>query len=252
MVNLLTLLIALTSASPSPMPSASPVPALHEIMRVRSSALCAEFASHANGAIDAATSNDTTLVRLVDSLGRAKMDDSRLAWNNELLRLERMSDKITQQWRTGEREVAQVRALAAKSTDPQEKSELTSSANALGGALWRQRRIARDLDGFIAFMETDQMMTNTVAEGKANQMVFGTTDPVHDPSFGDSVNMHNAMVARSYEAPPDTVPFPGDPNNPKPSEQAMAAAKDFARRLGAIGQDEIQAAVHIEQASEGC
>ncbi len=251
MVDLVTFLVAIASASPVPAASSAPVPALHEIMRVRSSALCGEFASHANGAIDATTSNDSTLLTLVDSLGRTKMDDSRLAWNNELLKLERMSDEITRQWKTGEREVAQVRALAAKSTDPQEKLELTASANALGGALWRQRRIARDLDGFIAFMETDQMMTNTTAEGKANQMVFGVADPVHDPSFGDSVNLHNPGMSRGYAAP-DTMPFPGDPNNPKASAQAMAAAKDFRRRMGPIGEDEIQAAVHVEQASEGC
>ena len=252
MVDLLTFLVAMASASPLPAASSAPVPALHEIMRVRSSALCAEFASHANSAIDATTSNDSTLLTLVDSLGRTNMDDSQLAWNNELLKLERMSDEITRQWKTGEREVAQVRALAVKSTDPQEKLELTASANALGGALWRQRRIARDLDGFIAFMETDQMMTNTTAEGKANQMVFGVADPVHEPSFGDSVNLHNPGGARAYEGPPDMTPFPGDPNNPKASAQAMAAAKDFRRRLGPIGEDEIQAAVHIEQASEGC
>ena len=243
----LLLLVALVNTSPAASPT--PMPPLHEIMHVRSSALCGEFATHANSAISDATGNDTTLVSLINVLGRSTMDQSTLAYNNELLALEHLSDHITSQWHDGEREVGQIRSLASKSTDPKEKLELTASANALGGALWRQRRIARDLDGFIAYLETEQMMANSPGQQQANLMLFGTDDPTQIRVTGERMPPGSNP---GLNQPPDPLPFPGDPNNPKPGDQALAAAKDFSRRLIAIGNDEIQAAVHIEQASEGC
>ncbi|MHB8145647.1 MAG: hypothetical protein ACYDGM_00095 [Vulcanimicrobiaceae bacterium] len=232
------LLLALASVTPAPSATPATLAPLHEIMRVRSSALCAEFASHANGAIDATTTNDSTLLGLIDSLGTTAMDDNVIAYNREIVTLQNLANNITRQWSIGEREVGQVRALAAKSTNPQEKLELMASANALGGALWRQRRIARDLGGFVAFLEANQMLSsNTGGERAASAMV----DP-RGPYFIPGITA----------PPPDPLPFPGAADDPSPDAQAMAAAKDFQGRLGAIGQDEIQSAVHIEQASEGC
>ena len=78
----------------------------------------------------------------------------------EIHHLNTLADAIYKQYRAGEREVNQLRDLAKQATDPEEQAELKAAADALGGALYRQHLMQRDLDGFVNFLYASDMMTS--------------------------------------------------------------------------------------------
>lgn len=222
--------------SPSPVPSAPP---LKEIVHVRASAFCTDFAKHANGAIDSATRNDVALGSLITTLRAKDFDANVIAHRNHVDQLRQIADAITKDWKDGEREVDALRKLADKATDPDEKKELKAGADSLGGALWRQRKIARDLDGFVAYIYARDMATNDESQTQSNMAVFGTADPKDTIRSVAPQMFSNPGLANETDLLPTAT-------------QATKAAADFESHLPDIVHDEISAAVHVETVSNGC
>ena len=247
------LAIVLTGVQPSPAaspsPSPSPAPVLREIAHVRASELCSEFAVHANSAIDSATRNDIALGSLDTTLRYTDFDRDELSRRNGMDRLRNLADAVTKDWKDGMREVGRLRDLAKKATDPNEKAELKDSADALGGALWHQRVLARDLDGFLAYEDARQMASTDEATGDMNQSLFGARD-MHQAAEQGIPETRGGT--RAAPTPFETVGLAGDRNAPSVDSQALAAAGYYESQFPNIVRDEIGAALHVENASEGC
>lgn len=241
-------LAVLSTAAPAASPAPSPTPPLKEIVHVRASAFCSQFAHHANSAIDSATRNDVALSSLISSLRSNAFAGNVISRNNEMLRLQQIADAITKDWRNGEGDVNELRKLAERATDPAEKKELKDSADALGGALWRQRKIARDLDGFVSYLHTRDMAGIDESQGDMNQALFGTRDA------RDTIR--DVAISRGGSGGSDWIySNPGLANEPTSapiSDQAAVAAHDFEQRIPDIVHDEINAAEHVTTASDNC
>ncbi len=246
----LILITAAALGSPSPAPSASPGP-LKEIIRIRSSALCSEFATHVNAAIGSAVRNDTALGNLIVTLRSPRnaddLMDMGLRRRNAIDGIVAYADSITKDWKDGEKEVGRLRDLAQKSTDPDEKAELKASADALGGALWRQRKIARDLDGFIAYLYAEEMRLNDHGEWHANEATWDT--PSNSP--GED-HMRAQIDAQNGALPSMWSSLPGDLYAPNDQVLSYRAARDFEQSLPDIARDEGTAATHLLKANDNC
>ena len=251
MIAPFVLIAVLSGADPSPLPTASAEPHLKEIIHVKSSPLCTEFARHANGAIDSATRNDVALGSLVSSLRTGNLDRDAIAHMNAINKLNDLADAITRDWKAGEKDVDALRKLSEKASDPATKKELKGAADSLGGALWRQRKIARDLDGFVAYLHARDMATVDEDQGAMNMALFGVTDAkeaLRDGKLPEQTGSTRLSREPLYGNPG----LANEQNLPPASDQAAVAAKDFEGRLPDIIKDEIQAAEHVTTVSENC
>jgi hypothetical protein len=241
---MVTLLLAsLLAAVPLPLPTASAAPVLKTIVTVKSSsAFCGAFAAHVNSAIASAVDNDQTLATTITSLRSSDLGVDMVRRQNEINRLFQLGDDIYKQYRSGLNEVKQLRDLAAKTPDPNEKAAIKESADALGGALYRQHLVQRDLDGFAAYLQTGD-----IRDGM-------------DPDYPDQP--HNVGGSFPASQVPMTVWTPdgwsttgvgvGKESWSDDVAMANAAADDFLRRVPAILTDEMNAGSRIETAGDHC
>jgi len=226
---------ALIAAAPQP----SPAPALKEIGHVRATAGCAELAVHANSAISSALRNDLLLTQTIGKLHSVDLDGNPITRRNGLQDLGNLAKDLRAQAVAGDREVQRLRSIAAKSNDQEQKRELKKFADELGGALYRQKRIANDLNGLLAafdYHDMSKLDENTV-----------------------QINMMTMGVPTTQKNPPDVTAAQGPlgrvNNIPKPPSDdylAAQAANDFEVRIPDITNDEGQAAEHTAGAVSGC
>jgi len=249
------------AAAPASLPvtAASPAPALKVIASVRSTPRCAEIVTHANSAIGAALNNDVVIGQLITRLRAINLDDGNsIRRRNGLDALGEFAKMLTQQSRSADNEVKRLRALAAESKDPNEQKELKAFADALGGALWRQQKVARDLNGYLASVDFQDMATFTEAQQQANQGIFGVSDPMtQSPQDMQAAQQIASQRSRGGQMDPTTglhapPPLGHDPNHPTATQEAAAAASDFESRLPAITLDENGAAQLVTAALARC
>jgi hypothetical protein len=259
-------LIALSSPGVSraavpvvPVTAASPAPVLKVIASVRSTPRCAEIVTHANSAIGSALNNDVTLQQMITRLRAVNLDDGNsIRRRNGLAALGDFAKTLTLASRSADDEVKRLRALAAQSKDPTEQKELKAFADLLGGALWRQQKVARDLNGYLASVDFQDMATFTEGQQQANRAVFGVPDPLATYPY-DVIAQQRAAQARGRGGQMDpttglqAMPNLGhDPNHPTATQEAAAAASDFESRLPSITLDENGAAQHVAAALARC
>ena len=122
---------------------------------------------------------------------------------------------------------------------------MKASADALGGALYRQHLIQRDLDGFVNFLEASDMMTDDTTDGPRRPMTYDAreslpleTTALWIPSIANAVN--NPPLLAGSESLADDVAM------------SKAASTDFQGRMSAVMQDEVTAGSHIELAADHC
>ncbi len=242
MVVMFLALLAASTPAASPSPSASPE-TLRTIVTVRSTTICSQFATHVNAAIDSAVGNDHALGGVITILRSSDLGNGPLARRNQIERLRSQADAMYRQYRDGETEVNRLRDLAVKATDADEKAQLKASADALGGALYKQHLIQRDLDGFLAYLDASDMRNNSE---DVNKVTGNLNRPDMDPVTRWRPDAHpmdtgrNEMVLAGDETPQDDV------------RMAVSASHEFQDRMSPILQDENTAAQHIEQASTHC
>ncbi len=229
MIALLLLVLALAS---TPEPSTPPMTSspLKEIGRVRALPACTTLVVHANSAIDSALRNDNALAVSVNRLKHVDLDANALSRSRGLNELMGISRDMRKRAVEAEGEVNRLREIASTSEDSTRKEELKTFADALGGAVFRQKRAADDLARFVAITE------GRVAKAEATQ----------DMQTGGDLT--DAMMRPRSNA---TLP----PYSPSPlylNETAREAAKDFEARIALIVADEAKAADHSIGATSGC
>lgn len=238
MLAYFVLIAAVGGASPQPSPSPAAT-ALKEIGHVRATAACAELAVHANSAISSALRNDLLLTQTIGKLHAVDLDGNPVTRRNNLQDLGNLAKDLRAQAVAGDREVQRLRAMAAKSNDPEQKQELKKFADELGGALYRQKRIANDLNGLLAAFDYHDMSKLDEDMQKVNELTLGVptlqrTNPMETAANGPLGRINN-------------IPKP-------PSDNLLAgyAANDFELRIPDITNDEGQAAEHTTGAVSGC
>jgi hypothetical protein len=241
---MLAFVLAAVAATTASAPSPSPTPLLKTIVTVKSSPICGAFAAHTNAAITSALANDQSLGTTILTLRSPDLAGSSIDRLAEIHHLNTLADAIYKQYRTGEHEVNQLRDLAKQATDPDEKAELTAVADALGGALYRQHLMQRDLDGFVNYLYAADMMASD-------------DDMTQDPDaprrqlLQDVPGAHPLNGSSPIWTPYDT-PLAGTESLTDDVTLARAASEDFITRLPALRQDEQAASSRIETASDKC
>lgn len=242
----LAVLPAAPAAAPTPQPSATP--ALKTIATVRVSARCAAIITHANSAIGTTLDNDQIISSTITQLRFQNLDDGNpIHHNNQLKALGDLAKNLMTQARSGDDEVKRLRKIASETKDPQEAKALKEFADSLGGALWSQQKVARDLNGFLAYQDFRDMTQFDEGQQKSNQAIYGVSDPLTQQPAGE---------VRSAIPQVQGVPAPAamghDPNGPTMTQQARLAADDFQKRIPVIMQDENLAAGKVDAAIAGC
>jgi hypothetical protein len=236
MLMLFPIVLAL-AGDPSPAPEASnaarPTP-LTEIGRVRALPACVPIVAHANGAITQALDNDRTIAMMSINAHSTDFDKQNiLQRRNSIQALMKQAEAIRVASSSGEVEVKKLREYANAATDPQRKAELKEFADALGGALYRQKKAAVEF-----------MRNVTVLEGREAAVVaLNEIKPVERKPIPGSA------MERSTE-PPRVGLQVGAPEsyNRVFAEISDRLDQDFAL----VRVDEGSAADHSIAATSGC
>jgi hypothetical protein len=236
MLLLLPLVIGLAALDPVPAPSAAPSSAprptpLTEIGRVRALPACVPIVAHANGAITQALDNDRTLAIISTNLHNTDFDKLNvLQRRNAIEALMKQAELMRVNSSAGDAEVKKLREYAVNSPDPKRKDELKTFADALGGALYRQKKAA------VEFMRDITIMRGREEAQEARDIMH--RDNVVPPYAG----------AQAVSALPSILPPP-----PTTYNKQMQYLGDTMDGLSAsIAADEGRAADHSVAATSGC
>jgi hypothetical protein len=246
---LLAILALLAAPTMTPAPSPSPTDGpLKTIVTVKSSSTCSAYAQHVNAAIADTVANDRRLGTTIVALQSTDLENNVIRRNNEIQRLEQLADQIYHSYREGEAEVNRLRDLAAKVTDPKEKADILAAANALGGALYRQHLIQRDLDGFIAFLQAGDMRRDFFVENDSGPLGQPAEENVMlIPSANDSAR----TIHQWWPNGQGTLNI-GVESYASDVRMAGQASEDFAKRLAPLVNDEMTAGSYITSESDRC
>lgn len=233
-------MLAAAVAAPVPAPSASAPPTkLQEIGRVRSAPICTTIVVHANGAISQALENDRSLAVLTTNLRAIDFDgENELQRRNSIDGLMKSTQAVRTNFRAADGEIKTLRAIAEASKDPQRKAELKEFADALGGALQRQKRAAEEFDRDIVIMRGRQEAADMHAiEQRDTRLVAAGTIPTQ---VLDRMDRQRAV----------NIPQPVPDGQWNRTMHDIAAALD--ERVVPIASDEGVAADHSIPATTGC
>ena len=255
-----TLLVALLATSnpvaPTPEPSAAP---LREIGHVHAvTPLCRALVARAVDAVEVETANDRRLEDAETAMRTLDFDASPLTKYRSTRAIEERFIALRAASVGGIATMNAFRDDAKAATDDEQRRALASFADALAGAIYRQKVLADDLGRFVAYLdahdaidpETHDRMT---FEAIASQNVLGGPAYVNDNSLGASTARdfgvaHAAPVrgaTSGLASALDTVPSPL-------SAVAKDGASEIAKRARPIADDERSASALIDPAFKGC
>ena len=232
MLMLLPLVLALAAVDPAPAASTTPRPTpLTEIGRVKALPACVPIVAHANGAITQALENDRTLAVIANNLHNTDYDKLNfLQRRNAIEALMKQAELMRVNSSAGDVEVKKLREYAVNSPDPKRKEELKTFADALGGALYRQKKAA------VEFMRDITIMRGR-EEAQEARDIMQRDNPM--PPFA---------AAQSIAALPNPLPSPMPTYN-KQMQYLGDTMNDLASN---IQVDEGRAADHSIAATSGC
>ena len=216
------------TAPPAPAPAPSPAAsALPEIGRVRANAACQTILEHARVAITNAVHNDRRLLSLATVMDR--VSPNAMVGSDKKVR----AVDVFAQWASSiesdaveaQGAIDRLRALAAASTDETRKRELKAFADALSGALGRQRYAAHEVQRGLFLIGA----RNDVAEARAIE---------DDPALG----IKGAATSL------DGTPLRTSQDSPKLRDIAAT----LADRIKLIKEDEHEGVRHEVGATNGC
>jgi len=232
MMMLLPMVLALAAVEPAPAASTAPRPTpLTEIGRVRALPACVPIVAHANGAISQALDNDRTLAIISTNLHNTDFDKLNvLQRRNAIEALMKQAEAMRAASSAGDAEVKRLREYAVNSPDPKRKEELKTFADALGGALYRQKKAA------VEFMRDITIMRGREEAAEAREIMH-RDNPV-PPGY----------AAQAMANTPSILPPP-----PATYNKQMQYIGDTMDGLSAsIQTDEGRAADHSIAATSGC
>lgn len=247
----LAVVVGAAAASPSPSPSPSTEP-LKTIVTVRSTTYCEALATHLNAAITSAVENDQNLGSTILTLRSNDLAGTDLSRQHEIHRLQDLGDSLYRNYKSGENEVNHLRDLAKSAQTDEDKAELKAAADALGGVLYRQHLMQRDLDGFVSYLYAADMQADTNRDVLTREFVGA--DEANFPYGSRNVN---TTVTQPYLNILETMGresvHPYIYRTPD-SDAAMAynASRDFEARVIDVVRDEVTAGEHVTQASSRC
>jgi len=214
---------ATAPAAPVPSPAASALP---EIGRVRASAACQAIVEHARVAITNAVHNDRRLLSLATVMDRvspnATVGEKKVRAVDVLAQ---WASSIESDAAEAQGAIERLRALAAASTDETRKRELKAFADALSGAVARQKYAAHEVQRglFLIGARAD------VAEARAIE---------DDPALGIKGALGSA----------DGTPLRTSADSPKLRDIAAT----LVERIKLIKEDEHEGVRHEVGATNGC
>ncbi len=232
MLMLLPIVAALVATDPAPAASSAPRPTpLTEIGRVRALPACVPIVAHANGAITQALDNDRTLAVLTTNVHNTNFDKLNfMQRRNAINALMKQAEAMRVASSAGDVEIKKLREYAVNSPDPQRKEELKAFTDALGGALYRQKKAA------VEFMRDVTIMQGREDASEARGIMHAD-NPV--PPFAAAQSMANT--------PPI---LPGTPDSYNKQFKGIGDVLDDLAK--GIQLDEGLAADHSIAATSGC
>jgi hypothetical protein len=257
MITMLLPLIFALQTDPTPAPVALPPTPLREIGRTASRPVCTNIVVHANTAIMDSLNNDQDLTVAINHLQTTDIDGATAAERRaRLADLMSFASKIRTSSSAGNAEVKRLRELAAAEKDPERKAELKEFADALGGALYRQKLAADDLAKAVTNIEGRQASTHGIQEaGLGEQTAAERAETSVMTSQATNSNTSNLPtpqpMGRTVDPKRDPL-FYTDRTVKKVNEVLVATATDFKARMGKILSDEGHAADHSLGATTGC
>jgi len=226
-----------TNGAPATTTAARPTP-LTEIGRVRALPACVPIVAHANGAITQALDNDRTLGIISANLHHTDFDKlNSLQRRNAIEALLRQAEAVRVASSAGDAEVKKLRALAKVSPDPKRQEELKTFADALGGALYRQKKAA------VEFMRDIAIMRGREDSAEAHDMMNANNPHpiVKDPIPVAQVPLTGGPAASVLPVPPLTY-----------NKQLQYLGDTLDGLNAGIQTDEGIAADHSIAATSGC
>lgn len=222
-------LSAAPSAAPAPVPATSSKP-LKEIGHVKAiSPFCKKTLDDANTTIGTTLDNDARIALTIDRLRNIDLDSTIIHKVQGTRELNATFVAVRAAAVRAEGQAKQLRADAETAPNDTQKTEMTALADALGGAAFRQKKLADELGSYVAYLDAHAPITDM----QRDQQLF---DLQYAQSFFGS-------------------PIQGDPRDyvtPTLGELAKGAADQFVDRTSAIAADEGTAAAHVEPAFTGC
>jgi len=179
---------------------ARPTP-LTEIGRVRALPACVPIVAHANGAITQALDNDRTLAIISANLHNTDYDKLNvLQRRNAVEALMKQAEAMRVAASAGDAEVKKLRDYAKASPDPKRQQELKTFADALGGALYRQKKAA------VEFMRDITIMRGRedAAEGHAMMEANNPHPIVRDAVATSQIPQTGGPAGNVLPVPPTT------------------------------------------------
>jgi hypothetical protein len=155
LVRLSLAVLALATASPDAgaSPDAAPVD-LREIGHVRAvTPFCRAVVEGSSNAVSDAFEGDARIALLISSLTKIDLDTSEMKKQAGLVEMRQRHDDLQRVTAAGDKQIKDLRAKINTSTDPAERAQLLAFANALGGAIFRQRVIFKDYQRILATAE---------------------------------------------------------------------------------------------------
>lgn len=234
MLSLLPIVLALASADPSPAPSP---PARHtpltEIGRVRALPICTPIVVHANGAITTTLDNDRQLAIMTTNMRNVDFDRlNEMQRRNSIDALMKQASAIRVQSGNADGEVKKLREYAAASPDPNRKAELKAFADAIGGAIYRQKKAAVEF-----------MRDVTIIQGR-EEAAEARSIRARDSGMVETLAEHQISSS------PLRAGVPAPPARYNDTMREIAAALDADTQ--SILTDEGTAADHSIGATSGC
>jgi hypothetical protein len=239
MLMLLPIVVMLAAAEPAPAANTAPTTSsaptpLKEIGRVRALPACVPIVAHANGAITQALDNDRTLAILTQNLRATDFDKLNfLQRRNAIDALMKQAEAMRVASSAGDVEVKKLREYAVNSPDPQRKAELKAFADALGGALYRQKKAA------VEFMRDITIMRGREEAQEAREIMH------RDNQIPPSLQAQQMNDVAAYGGP-----LPQPP--PVYNKQLRAIGDVMDQLTQGILVDEGIAADHSIAATSGC
>lgn len=228
------------AAAPPTAPAASPAPdapALKEIGRVRvTGPLCKALVTSAVRSIEIETENDRKLSAIEATLATVDVDTSDLAKFRGTHDMTKAYVDLRASAVAGSALVKQFRSDAKTVPTDEQRASLASLADALDGALHRQRVLADDVGRFIAYLDAHEPITKDAHDSLVFDAIIADSDLRSPKTLFDR---------RSSFGPTANVPDPL-------STTAKEASRELIERAKPIAGDEDAAAARIEPAFEKC
>jgi len=239
--SVLAAILAVAGTAPSASPAVSPSSAAEKplpvIGRVRvTTPLCKTLLGDASVAVQIEAENDRRLGTAVATLKAEDLDSSALAKQHGIHELTRQFVTLRAAAVAGNDAMHSFRGLTKEEPSADQRAKLGAFADALDGALRRQRLLADRLGGLIAYLDAHEPMTKEEHDKATFDVIASEND--------SRLSARSAFDARDFgltAAVPDQL-----------STVAKASAADIETRSLPLNRDEDDASAKIEPAFSGC